>query len=284
MREFVDLRLYEDWARGHLDQTWGSPLQLTDGSSPIVRQVVLDTDDPRFTTIKRKLALDQSGLISALDFRTYQAAELSTAPFLHLIVTDYIDCCGEDYGTVYDDSSACPRCGFGRNQVSPLILDVSRTTKSSGFLATIARGDELLVSGSLADLIQRNHITGCTLAPIQPAGGPDNGTWYQLIITAGTAETKPPTKFASSIMEEDAEGRFECPEHNLLGLNLVSEVCVAKSSLQNVDIQKTIGRYGTWSNPLMPSPILLISQRFFRLLNEQCVHGYRVEVGRIAGE
>src|SRR5262245_42237006 len=106
MRELVDIRLSETWAQLHLDPTWGKPMPLPGGASPMVRQVVLETSDPRLATLKTKLSTTKSGMTTASDFREYEDQELTEAALLRLIITKVIPACAEDYGTVYDDSQA----------------------------------------------------------------------------------------------------------------------------------------------------------------------------------
>jgi hypothetical protein len=281
VREFVDFRLYEDWAQKYLGPTWGRPMPLPNGAEPMTRHLVLETNDPRFGTLKKLLSQDPSACATVLDYRTYDPAELAEAPLLHFIITDFIDCAGEEYGTVYDDSSACPRCGFGRKQVSPLKLGLSKMPRKSSIATTIARGEEIVVSQALAELIRDKNIAGCDLIPIQQNGRKKGlSSWYQLKITADAGETIPPTRFGRDFLRYDAEPDYICPLHQLSGLNLVSEVFLTQSCCRGADILKTVNRYGDRSGLLMPSAILLISQRFYRLLTERDWHGFKVEVAR----
>ncbi len=294
MKEFVDVRLSEEWAQAHLDQTWGQPMPLGPQGSPsalfaqkvplslMTRQLVIETSDPKIAVLKEKMFTFPPGAMTAMDFRKYQASELSDASLLHLIITEFIDACGEDYDTVYDESGACARCGFGRKQMSPLRLDLGKTPKDADFATTIARGEELLISESVAKIIREGSITGCGLDPVEDARRPsEQGRWYQLVITAKAGETVPPTRFAKDFFREDISHEFVCPQHRLSGLNLVSEVFLSQRSMETADILKTTNRYGNRAGWVQPSAIVLINQRFYRLLKAHSLQGYKVEVAHL---
>ena len=69
----------------------------------------------------------EGGLFYSWDVRrTYQRGELEGAELVHLIPTGAFEPVGEDCGTQYDESAACPYCGAGRVQTSPLALDLRR--------------------------------------------------------------------------------------------------------------------------------------------------------------
>lgn len=287
MKEFVDIRVSEEWAETHLGQSWGEPMALRHSSvkvhpSLMTRRIVIETSDPKFGVLKDKMSEVPPGPMSALHFREYHASELAGARFLQLIITTFVDACGEDYGTVYDDSAACSRCGFGRKQVSPLRLDLGKIPETDGFATTIARGEELLVSESLAQVIHKGGVAGCRLDQLEHVGQrSQQGRWYQLVITTEAGETASQTRFAKDFLHEDTAQEFVCPRHQLSGLNLVSEVFLREVSIEPADILKTTNRYGNRAGWLQPSPILLISQRFYRLLKEHSIRGYRAEVARL---
>jgi hypothetical protein len=282
MREFIDIRLSESWAQKNLDPSWGAPMGHSDGMPAMTRQIVMPTNDPRVVELKKKMLVSAPGWMTILDVRTYEPSELQQAATLHLLITEYIDACGEDYGTVYDDSQACPRCGLGRKQISPLRLDIGKIPKKVDLATTIARGDELLVSQRLAELIRDSGVTGCRLDPVEHAGRMADANWYQLVVSVPVGITVAATRFGKDFFrDDDVSPESICTEHGLLGLNLLSEVFVDRNSIEAADIVKTFNRYGIRSGCVQPSAILLISQRFYRLMEEHRIRGFKVEVAHL---
>ena len=92
-------------------------------------------------------------------------------------------------GTSYDDSHACPRCGAGLVQTSPLRM--RRTELPKSYLATGA-ADELLLHESVAGIVESAGLKGMTLRPVvDPSGAAI--PWFQVVI-----ETTMPPMLASS--------------------------------------------------------------------------------------
>lgn len=288
MKEYLDIRLSEEWAQQHLDDSWGQVMSrdlpvdpATIPPSLMTRQIIMESNDDRLAVLTDRMAKFPPRM-TAIEFRKYSAAELSEAPMLQLIIRKFVDACGEDYGTLYDESTACPRCAFGRKQMSPLRLDLAKIPKGADIATTIARGEEILVSESVAQIIREGSIAGCRLDAVEHVGRrSEQARWYQLVITASAGETVPSTRFAKDFFREDTAQEFVCPQHGLSGLNLVSEVFLRKTSIEAADILKTTNRYGTKQGWLVPSPVFLISQRFYRLLEQRSVRGYKVEVARL---
>src|SRR5260370_23441011 len=174
MKEFVDFRLSEEWASRHLDESWGQHMVIGEDSlaeissyeipaSLMTRQIVLETRDPRLAILKEKILRFPPCPMTGMNTRQYADSELSEATLLNLMITTFVDACGEDFGTLYDESEACPMCGFGRRQISLLKLDLGLMPNEGGFATTIARGEELVVSESVAQIVRKAMITGCRL-------------------------------------------------------------------------------------------------------------------------
>ena len=134
MRLLLDMRIAEDWAEKHLGPRVGKPLIHTPGMPTSTRQVILNANDPLVEEIRQKvLASERRGdslfCFVNLDFE-YDKEELARAVLLRLRPTVLVRTYGERHGTLYDESNACPKCGAGRVQRSPLIID-SRYLKKS---------------------------------------------------------------------------------------------------------------------------------------------------------
>lgn len=112
----------------------------------------------------------------------YTTAELRAAPLLRLIVRSAEQGRGRPtYGTRYDLLRACPRCGTGALQISPLVLDPAEIPKSGAIFQTLDH--EVLVSPALGQALQETGVSGLTLGHAVSATGVTL-PWLQ-ILSAG---------------------------------------------------------------------------------------------------
>jgi hypothetical protein len=82
-------------------------------------------------------------------------------------------------GTSYDDSDACPECGDGLRQTSPLRLKNKEIPKAGALLGGIR--DQVLVQESLACEMMSVGLSGVTLEPVLDAAGQPI-PWRQLVV------------------------------------------------------------------------------------------------------
>jgi hypothetical protein len=281
MKTFVEIRLLEKWANQQYGSSLGQPISI-DGERPFVRRVVLEATDPRLADLKARLERDEQKP-AVLVQREYTPMELASAELFQLIITDGFadDCCGEDWGTEYDDSNACPICGAGRTQLSPLKLDLSLAPVGLDIVRTIAL-NECVVSERLVEVMQRCGITGYQVQPVEHEGIDEpKGRWFQLIVTGKVGHTVEPTHFGISYFDEDTQGTYVCQEHMLSGLHILSEAFIKRQNIENVDMALTSNRTGIRSGVLMPTPLILVSPRFYQLVGENNILGCKVEIARI---
>ena len=206
MKTFVEIRVLEKWANQEFGPSLGEPLS-DPGQPAYVRRIVLEVGNPRLDDLRARLKRDNDHPAVGVE-REYTDAELSSAELFQLIVTDcfHPDACGEDFGTEYDDSNACPKCGAGRIQRSPLKLDLSLAKRGADIVRTIAMG-ELIISQRFADLLRQYGITGYRTSEVQHVGKREpKGRWHQLIVTGKAGHTVDPTHFGINFFEEDSEG------------------------------------------------------------------------------
>lgn len=288
MRLVLDLRIDEDWAAKHLGPNVGKPLSQGPGFPVVTRQVVVDADDPLVEDIKRKLLASERWGESLfcfvnMDFE-YEKEELAAAALLQLSPTVLIRTCGERYGTEYDDTSACPKCGAGRVQRSPLVMDPRHLKKKKmDFLVTIT-ADEWIVSTKLANLLRELAADDCTLEPIHDLRGDEMGDWFQLKIHKVFGSAVPPTKFGLDYFHpEDPKAEYVCPQHHLSGLNVLSELYMKPQdgtfALPPLSISENrVGRKAGW---IVPAPFLLITRALADALLANNVRGLGLDVAHI---
>ena len=164
MREIVEFRINEDFASQLFADNEGERL----GDS--VRKVELATDDPRFQRVGElqgqiRAATNSSFFYGRITHRYYTTDELSAAACFHLMVMAAFEPAGEECGTKYDESTACPKCGAGATQVSDLRLDLRRVPKGKDIARTIA--DEIIVSQRLAEKMLDAGLTGFELRRVR---------------------------------------------------------------------------------------------------------------------
>lgn len=108
--------------------------------------------------------------------------------------------------------------------------------------------------------------------------------WHQLVIASRPVPTVPPTRFGVNPFDDDPEGKYCCALGHVSGLNLLSEVSVARDEWDGSDISCTEDLVGMPRRPgdvhgvRVPSPMLLISPRFRNLLVANKIKGFRTEV------
>ena len=93
-------------------------------------------------------------------------------------------------GTSYDEADACPECGDGLRQISPLRLKPKEVPKPGALLGGIR--DQVLVHESLASDICRARLTGARFESVLDANG-EPLSWRQLAVE----NTMPPMTLAT---------------------------------------------------------------------------------------
>jgi hypothetical protein len=279
MRELIEFRIPEDYAAKWLDPNEGTRI------SALVRKYELSTGDPRLERIAeadRALKKEGHAFFTAWEIRRrYTEGELASAALFRLTVTSIFEPAGEECGTRYDESTACPICGAGGRQVSDLSIPTSRIPKGKDISRTIA--GEIVVSRRFVDLFERTSLTGAEFCPVRnSATATISEQWFQLRIQKNDVETPPPTRFGDSPLDENSdednvEGR--CPAGDVLGLNLIS-VLTARIDGQEVDIRSSKKFIGARRGLLRPARIVLISPRLAELIRVHKISGCELEVAR----
>lgn len=281
MIEDLELRVVEDFADRLFHHDEGKLL-----GSGIVRLVRIQSDDPRLCKISsiRKQIDGECGRAFFHGWeilRRYSREEIKTASLFHWKITSIFEPAGEECGTAYDESSACPRCGAGAKQTSPLFLDVKRIPKSKDVCRTIA--GEIVVSRRAAELFSRHEITGAELVPIRSKGATsaESEDWFQLKVLKSEAEIISPTRVGIDPFDEDEKGEYRCVLGDLIGLNLLSEISIASSSRGSADIICTSQFIGIRRGLLRPEQLILISPKLAKLIESEKLKGCGYEVAHL---
>ena len=123
----------------------------------------------------------------------YSDDELMMAPLLAMSVTTAPrGYGGPSYGTEYDLSQACARCGSGAVQVSPLVLRSSQIPKTGSLFLTL--DFDFLFGQRLKELLAAEDFRGLELRQARAAKSQNALPWFQLLPRATlppmAAETK----------------------------------------------------------------------------------------------
>ena len=128
----------------------------------------------------------------------YTRRELLDSPLLQFLVRTSEKGYGVPYyGTKYDLSQACPRCGSGARQTSPLVLKRSDTPSRGDIFQTMDY--EYLVSPALAQGLREARLSGLELR--QAVAHTDNRPlpWYQIV---SSRELPPMSGLTRGILRE----------------------------------------------------------------------------------
>jgi len=159
MKETVEFRIPERNAAQYLPGDVGE--RLGEGT----RKVLVSTDDPLFGEIGRLhrkfRANDDFFFLGRESRREYSKPEMAAAELFHARPRRVFEPAGEECGTKYDESTACPECGAAATQVSELRLDLRKAPRTVDFAETIA--GERIVSQRLAECLTDSGMRGFTL-------------------------------------------------------------------------------------------------------------------------
>ncbi|MBN1205272.1 MAG: hypothetical protein JXB05_10140 [Myxococcaceae bacterium] len=279
MRETVEFRIDEGLAQKFLEPGLGTPLSET------LRRVVLPINDKRVQWIgeiqREHRKRGEFFFIYSTRHRYYSKEELETAELLNLVIRAYFEPPGEDFGTEYDESAACTRCGAAAPQVSNLILNTRRIPKGKDIAQTIA--GEIVVSPRLVKACREHGLRGADFRPVMHLSrkGPEPSEWSQLVITSKPLKLSARTVSGVNLFDLDKENRYRCPKGHMAGLNQISELYVHRESWDGSDWGRTDKYFGVRGADLRPEPRLLISQKLRQVLVGMKAKGFELEVAHL---
>lgn len=298
VQETIEFRVPVENATEHLPAGLGTAL----GS---VRRVELALDDPlvaRIGSLQRQHSAEGRAFFHGwMIHRRYSRRELDEAQLLHVWPKKTFEPAGEECGTVYDDAEACDHvfaqtpeteicghripasidsCGAGARQVTPLFLDGRRIPRNVDFARTIA--GEIVVSARVVQVFQEQGLSGAEFDAIRLSNrnGDPSHDHYQWKVVGTPVELASATRAGSNPFDEYAYGR--CPRGHLLGLNLLSEVTVKAAAVPEADVLATRQMVGVRRGMLRPRPLLLLSPRGRRAIDDAKLKGLIVEVARVS--
>lgn len=279
MLETVDFRIPERNADEYLA---GVGERLPSG----VRRVVLSTDDPMFHEIgrlhKEFRSRGESFFFGNVINRKYSAQELASADLFEVATARTFEPAGEECGTIYDDSRACPICGTSAPQVTPLYLDGRTIPGNTDVARTIA--GEIVVSEKTAELVRAQVYSGVLLGPVYLSNRKDSLSehYFQLLTTGHLAEVdRKRTRVGQNVFDKSRYGA--CPCGVLIGLNKLSEVWLEETTELDTDFCRTRETVGSRRGLLRPESFLLARPRVREAVVAAKLRGFVFEVSHCGG-
>lgn len=284
MKAYAEFRIPEDYAKEFLPDNLGKST-----STKIAKRVRVLIGSEIYNQIGEIYELvrnrDQDYFFLGWEIqRTYSQNELDSARLLLLKTIKTFEPAGEECGTIYDNQNICDICGAGIRQVSELILDLNTIPKNVNIARTIS--DEIIIDQEFVDILVNNNITGYQLDPVHHKGlqkrsyGHQKKAWHQLIFTS-TVNVHPTTKTGENPFDEDKENMYRCKKGHTIGLDILSDLSVYENSWDGSDIVATREFLGVNRGLLRTSPLLLVSQKLFRLMREKQFKGFTLEVAHL---
>lgn len=240
--------------------------------------------DPKFEQIRildkqiRKKNNDSFFLYSNIK-REYSKKEIETATLLQMKIKTTFEPAGEECGTIYDETTACEICGANRKQISSLKLKRSTIPKKD-IARTIA--GEIVVSKKFKEALKLRNLKGCDLRPVTLTKV--SSDYFQLVATS-EIELSKRTVAGINIFDLSTCSLgeiYNCPKGHTIGLNLLSEAYVLKSTLINsMDFVVSKQKIGVKRGLLRPEPIYFCSQAFRKMVDEEKLKGFEFEITNV---
>jgi hypothetical protein len=247
-----------------------------------VRVVRVGPDDRLFAKIgrqERKAREHGEFFFASWDVRrSYGEEELEAASFLRLRVSRVFEPAGEECGTVYDEERACPLCRSGARQAGPLILRASTIPRVPDISMTIA--GEVVVSEAFRLLFEEEQMSGAEFGALQRRSRGHlerHPHYHQLLVPGPHPAIDERTNVGVDPFTRSTPEEKPCPNGDLLGLNLISELWLRAGTVPDRDIMTTRQYIGTRRGLLRPERVIIVSQRLAVDLKRRGLKGLRLE-------
>lgn len=283
----------------------GNYLNLLDGRIQYSKNdishatVILSDDDINIDYIYQLNEKVDKNLYYDWDFfYKYTDKELDGADLFRIKILNTIDTCGEECGTKYDESISCPICGAGRKQVG--LLKLSSNLSFAGYDIYKTIGGEIIVTKRFQELLLKNNIQGIIFQPIIING--EISPYFMQLIATVSIDISHKTRFGIDYFDKMnipssnektinicghnitiPKEIYVCPNHDLLGLCLLSELFIDKESfrLHHYDFMKTMQYVGVKRGMLRPEPLYVCSKSFFEMIKRENIYGMEFDIAHI---
>jgi len=214
---------------------------------------------------------------------------MDQAEFLHckFIPRCYFEPAGQDCGTIYDETVACPHCGVGAKQISPLRLRLSSIPKSVDCAVTIAEVERIFSNRLLAAL-GKAEITGLRTEKIETASkkavrSAADIPWKQVFSEGPLIQLSPKTVTGNEPEDYDDKNEYRCVCGHWCGLRVLSELHVDRNDLPILDFGMTACHFGRarGKGVIRQRQAIIVSQKFRRAFEAGGFKGLQFEIVRV---
>jgi len=280
MKAIAEFRVPESYAREFL------PAEVGKNITDTVRRVQTPVGSELYEKIREIYKLvksrDQKYFFLGWNIqRKYSKKELESAELLLLKIARTFEPAGLECGTIYDDQDTCEICGTGIKQLSDLILDLNTIPKNLNIARTIS--NEIVISQEFAKTLVDNNVTGYKLGPVHHKNKSKRSsikTWHQLIVNS-LVSVNSATITGEDPFEEDKDNHYRCKNGHTFGWDILSELSIDKDSWDGSDIVATKELLGVNRGLLRTYPLLLVSRRLYKLMQDMKFKGFKVEVVKL---
>ncbi len=227
----------------------------------------------------------------------YSDIEIDNAELFHVKINNVIEPCGEECGTKYDDNGSCPICGAGRKQISTLNLTKIPSLKEYDIFKTIS--GEIIVSERFCELVFNHKLCGLLLQPILI--NKKKSLRFMQLDAVMRVDISKKTRFGIDFFDtinipQSSEKKinicgheiaipkeiYVCPNKDLMGLRLLSELYIKKHPEHQCDFMKTSQYVGVRRGLLQPEPLYLCSKKFFDIVKENNISGLSFSIVKLS--
>jgi hypothetical protein len=287
----IDVYLFE--LPSH-DERWKV---ITDACEKLEEKRLKQPPDPRFNDFKQILnlltedTLRKGWTVHPLHGyswvgakRFYTQKELLAAKALQIIpyVMTQFTRKIEDRDLIYDISSKCKMCGIAI-QKSDLIFESPKFPKSKDIIGLVGF-NEVIVSKRFAEILETSNIQGIIIKDIflrKRSKLYPIDEWKQMVVTS-EVRVSDLTIFGYDIFHPDKTGVGRCKVCGLTrGQGIQSELHIDGNTWAVNDIAVTRERVGGGTTIGSPLQMMVISPRLYKLMKENDIKGYHVEVTHV---
>ena len=215
--------------------------------------------------------------------RTYTNAEMRGAR-LFLLRLPLTHLAAEEYGTQYDESSVCEKCGVGSRQIGQLHIPARKLPKTRDIIRLW--GGELIVSERLASLILSNDLSGAALSSIGYSSTrrslDDCLSNHQLMVNSTPVELTDRVRFGEDPFDILSGGCCLCEAGEIAGARPLTPLTIKESSWDGSDFCHTRVHMSSRGGLFRPYRILMVSKRCFECLRESDIKGFDFEIVDVA--
>lgn len=272
MKEIYEFRIFED--KYHLLST---DKGIFNGSVYILDTVKTDPLYKKIGEIDQKLRKKyKTTLYSYWEIkRTYTKKDLNEAKLFQFDMR-YFEPCGEECGTLYDETAACPFCGANRKQLNILQLKKGSIPKKKDIASTL--GNEVIVSERFIETANKWGMTGFDFLPT------NINAYYQLKINRKIELSSKTTVGVTPFdLSSNCEGEvYKCPHGDTLGLCQLSEAYVKNGTeITKNDLLESSQCIGYNVGVFRPRHLYFCSPKFQQMVISENLKGFKFEIAHI---